>query len=303
MKRKLMLALITVSLVAALAFPASAYYLGFRGRGLLAPYALYNNSGVDTVVGIFAAPLAGYDIYWAFFSENGILLAADVLRMQDNVFDYSFTMAGTLGPMGIGEDTPGYLVFTWDDDGVLATGDKDPRIFGAAFLIDLSASDAAFIPVVALPRANYANTALDLLAPPSNFIINVSFGNSEDKNVGVRFLVDPDGGFDSSTALIIFTPGDAPTRFILDITTPSGALIQNVEIQSVARRLNIIDLGSIDGIPSDTGTAIVHNPDTLPAGSAGFAPTSLGAVFGISQSSIIGARQTILGISDPEDLF
>ncbi len=177
MKRKLMLALITFSLVAALALPASAYYLGFVGQGILVPYALYTNTGVDTVVGMFAAPKTGYDIYWAFFSQNGVLLASDVINMQSNVYDYAFTMAGELGPMGIGEGVPGYLVFTWDNNGTLATGETTHGIYGAAFQLDLSASDAAFIPVLPLDRGSYVNTDIDLLCPPSNFIANVSYGN------------------------------------------------------------------------------------------------------------------------------
>lgn len=305
-KKRILTVVVTFVLAVTLAAPASAMILGFAGRGVIVPFALYDDSGVDTVVGLFANPEAGFELYWSFFDANGNLLADGDITLQNNLYDYSFTLGGTLSPLGIGAGEPGYLIFTWDDNGILEIGEAEPGVFGAAFQVNLNSFDAAFIPAIGLSRDDYdITTDIDLLNLSSNYIEMIRFGNSLDVGTGVRFIKDPTGGTDQGTDLIILTPGDAPNVFLSTVTTTDATRIDNVQIPRTAQRLNIIDVASISGIPGslETGTIIVANPLSLPPSSPGSSDTTLGAVFGLSRSNIVGAQQTILGTTNPNIFF
>ena len=87
--------------------------------GFLVPYAMYDNeSGVNTVVGIFVNDLdLNYEIYWSYLNANGVLLAHGSIPTEADVYDYSFSLSSETS--GSGEGTNGWLMFTYDQNGLL----------------------------------------------------------------------------------------------------------------------------------------------------------------------------------------
>ncbi len=265
--------------------------------GVVIPYAIYDDTGRDTVVGITAS-YGLNKIYWAFIDANGNLLASDFIPTIDNVSVYSFSLSAALrgggGTSGVARGVPGYLVMISDDDGVLRMNENIPYMSANAFLVNLNDFDAVFLPVIPLDRTDLVNSDIDLLNFPANTLFSLSNGHSGANSVWIRFLTGPGG--DPRTSLIVFTPGDAPSTFQLEAFSTSGASLLGLQAPAVARRLNIINVGSIPGLAFNDGSILMPQPSNVPTTSPGYAPIKFGFVFALTRSSVVGAEQTIIGI-------
>ncbi len=276
------------ALLALLAAPAWAIVTETYGVGVVIPYAIYDGSGRDTVVGILVSPAPGRKIYWSFVDANGNLLAGDTINLSVNVLVYSFSLSaalrGTGGVPDAAKGVPGYLILIDDNDGILETGENVGFMAASAFLVDLSEFDAVFLPVIPLNRADLANSNIDLVTFSPNALLSLTNGHYSQAPF-VRFLTGPGGN--PRTLLIIFTPTDAPTSFEADAYSPSGTTLAGLHIPTTARRLNVIDVGSISELSFNEGYLLVFTPPSA----------RFGLVFALTRSSVVGAEQTIIGIA------
>ncbi len=286
MKRSVIGAVAAAILLALLAAPAWAIVTDKFAVGVVIPYALYDDSGRDTVVGIAASPAAGRKIYWSFIDANGNLLASDTISTAtNNVLVYSFSLSaalrGTGGAPDVAKGVPGYLVMIDDNDGTLTPAENSALMGANAFLVNLSDFDAVFLPVVPLNRTDLVNSNIDLLNFPPNALLTLTNGHYN-QSPFVRFLTGAGG--DPRTELIVFTPTDGPTNFAANAYSPNGTILAGLQIPTTARRLNVIDVGSISALTFDEGYLIVGS--SVP----------FGFVFALTKSSIVGAEQTIIGL-------
>ncbi len=189
--------------------------------------------------------------------------------------------------------SPGYLVIIDDNDGVLKTNETSGVLDANAFLVNLNDSDAVFLPVIPLERTDLANSDIDLLHFPPNALLSLVNGHNDLFSVYVRFLTGPGG--DPRTLLVTFTPGDGPSLFSAAAVSPTGLTLEGLQIPTAARRLNVIDVESIQGLAFNEGYIIPLSPMSVSPELPGYAPTRFGFVFGLTRASIVGAEQTIMG--------
>ncbi len=287
-KRSMVGTIVAVILILAVAAPASAIVTNKFAVGVVIPYAIYDDAGRDTVIGIAATPSTGRKIYWSFIDANGNLLASDTISTStNNVYVYSFSLSaalhGTGGAPDVGKGVPGYLVMIDDNDGTLGTGENSPIMAANAFLVNLSDFDAVYLPVVPLNRSDLVNSNIDLLNFPPNDLLTLTNGHYN-QSPFVRFLTGAGG--DPRTELIVFTPTDGPANFDAEAVSPSGTILVGIQIPTTARRLNVFD---VDSIP-----ALTFNEGYLILGST----VKFGLVFALTKSSIVGAEQTIIGLGN-----
>ncbi len=108
--RSMAFAGVAAILMVVVAAPAGAVPTYEFALGVVIPYAIYDDTGRDTVVGIFDSPQVGRKIYWAFIDANGNLLANDFITVLDKVYVYSFSLSAALkgagGTPGVGKGVP-----------------------------------------------------------------------------------------------------------------------------------------------------------------------------------------------------
>ena len=150
----------------------------------------------------------------------------------------------------------------------------------------MSSSDASFVPVIPLNRADYQDAAINLNAMTGSSIRSLLYGHdSSSSAIGARYLVDPDG--DPRTYLVIFTPKGAPGSFSADMHKTTGAFAPGLIIPAGRTYLNVIDVQSVAPAGFTEGSIWVDNAAANP----------IGLMFGMSYYSFVGAEQTTLGIA------
>jgi hypothetical protein len=266
---------------------ANALTTALRERGCVIPYATYNGAGVDTAVGItILDPTAGHGIYWSFYDANGVPLMSGSIPIATEKFDYSFSLANGLA--GAHSGVVGWLLITWDDDGVLSPAEPGKILSAAAFLINLTSKDAAFLPVVPLNVNDYNLAApITLLNPPVSPLIAMSYGQGTAFELFSRYLVSASG--DPGTTLVVFTPLDAPVQWPLVAATSSTGAIQVLSpLNSTNHKLNVFDAKNIVPAGFTEGSIVIENVPTSP----------IGIQFSLTFSSVVGAEQTIIAVED-----
>ncbi len=286
-KRALASGFAAAVLMMLLAAPSWAFVTESLQLGVVVPYALYDDTGRDTVVGIIVPDNPGGKIYWTFIDANGNRLASDSIPLMTTGIAYSFSLSAALrgrnGAPDVGKGVSGYLVMIRDNNGTLQTTEMAKSMAANAFLVNLNDSDAVFLPVIPLGRDDLVNADIDLLNFPPDALLHL-FSAEYSVSVWIRFLTGPGG--DPSTLLVVFSPTDAPSSFEAQAYSIDGTVLTGLKIPAPARRLNLIDVGSISGLAVNEGYLSL----TLPA------TTDFGAVFAFTRASAVGAAQTVIGI-------
>lgn len=248
-------------------------------KGCVIPYATYNGSGIDTVVGItIAMPVTNNAIYWSFYNANGVPLMSNLIPITTAHGEYSFSLAASAAGAHQGE--VGWLLITWDNDGVLNAGEAAANMVASAFLINLTNKDAAYLPVVPLAVADYDLAApINLLNPPNSPIVSMTHGQTLSASLISRFLVSASG--DPHTTLVIFTPLDAPLQFNADALSTTGAIQAGLTLTTTSHKLNVFDVEEIAPPGFTEGALAVDNPAVI------------GIQFSLIFWSVVGAEQTI----------
>ena len=248
--------------------------------GCLVPYAFYGASDNTLVTLMVYTANTGNSIYWSYFSADGVRLSNGSFPLQSLTWLYNFSLKDE--DSNNHPDTQGYLVFTIDNTGVLGTTENRQELSGAAFL--WSTGDAAFLPVVPLTRSDYANVNLDLNNLNAASITGLSYGFSSTSGTENKYWIEP--AFSAVTQLVIWTSQNPSGAFTGNISTISGGPLQNITINATHSRLNIVNVASdVAGIPLDYYDGGLY---IAPNGGDRF-------MFSIVESSVVAARQTILG--------
>ncbi len=203
MKNWIKLSLALFATIALMATTANAVTLGLYEDGVMVPIAQHNNSNVDTVVGITAN--ATGTVYWTMFSRNSEHLYDGQFNVTTNDL-YSFSLNQILGSNLIDEE--GYLVFTITPKPSHSTNDiasDNASIAANAFLVDTTANDAIFIPVLPLADADYA-AGVDLTAMDASTLTGATHGIPVDTTVDIRYWIDPT--YSAQTTMVIWTVGN-----------------------------------------------------------------------------------------------
>lgn len=283
MRNRTLVSILTL-VVAALMFSsaAMAFETGIFETGFVVPFATYDATGVNTVVGIELGfnPGGTSGIYWSYMSINGVQLGFGSITVTSGFFTFPFSLSTADNNAHPGVN--GWLIFTWDNNGTLEPGENPKIVGGNAFLLDLAANDAAFIPVIPLNRGDYQNTAIPLNNLPADVLTGMSHGvNPLNSQMMVRFTNDP--SILGETELYIFTPLNAPAVFVALGAGDSGVTSPNFNLPSTGTRLNNFNLGSVPELATiANGSINIANPASSP----------IGFVFGLSSSSVLGAQQT-----------
>ncbi|MDL1959663.1 MAG: hypothetical protein LWW99_09965 [Deltaproteobacteria bacterium] len=288
----------------------SAMDLGFYDEGVLVPRAIHNASNVDTVVGLTAT--APGIVYWTYFSRNSDHLYDHYFPVTANDL-YGFSLMGELGSNLI--DQEGYLVFTLDVD--CSTGlagcedakincagdDETPFLAANSFLVDTTANDAIFVPVLPLDKDDYA-VCTDLLAMDANSIEDAENGIPDDAQVDIRYWIDP--VYCAATQMVVWTVGNGrgpDTVNVFDDAEHRTSLTMCWRY----KELNLFD-------PTDTGVSANDNCVPGKYGTAaaftawpstyidGFMRTCMpadGIAYSYITSTYFGAAQTLLAAEGP----
>lgn len=209
-------ALATFALMLGVTGNVSAMDLGFYDEGVLVPRATHNGSNIDTVVGLTAT--APGTVYWTYFSRNSGHLYDDSFKVTENDL-YSFSLAAVLGCNLIDEE--GYLVFSFDinckpnqpNDGTCANAMMNEdgayptnNLAANSFLVDITANDVIFVPVLPLDRRDYERNA-ELMVMDADSIRNARNGIEEDMYVDIRYWIDP--AYCAGTQMVVWTVGNS----------------------------------------------------------------------------------------------
>jgi hypothetical protein len=278
------LVIVTFALLMSMGLAGKSHAGTVYEDGCLVPYAFYGDSDNTLVTLNVYTANTGNSIYWSYFSADGVLLSNGSLPIQSSTWAYNFSLKDKDGNNH--PNTQGYLVFTIDNTGVLETGEDRQELSGAAFL--WSTGDAAFLPVVPLTRSDYANVDLTLDNLNAASITDLSYGFSSTSATVNKYWIE--AAYSAVTQLVIWTSQNPSGAFTGTISTISGDPLQNITINATHTRLNVVNVASdVAGIPLgyyDGGLYIIPN------GGDRF-------MFSIVESSVVAARQTVLGNEYP----
>jgi hypothetical protein len=278
------LVIVTFALLISVGLAGKSHAVPLYQDGCLVPYAFYGTSDDTLVTLMVRTDNIGNSIYWSYFSADGVLLSNGSIPVQNDTFLYNFSLKDKDGNSH--PNTQGYLVFTIDDTGVLETSEGRIELSGAAFL--WSTGDAAFLPVVSLIRPDYANVDLDLMNLTGNHITGLSHGFPNGADISCKYWTE--AAYNAVTQLVIWTSQNPSGAFTGTISTISGNLVQNISITPTHNRVNIVNVASdVVGIPSGYYDGELR---IAPNGGDRF-------MFSIVESSVVAARQTVLGVLHP----
>jgi hypothetical protein len=246
--------------------------------GCLVPYAYYD-AATDTMVGLIVWDSAGA-VYWSFMSPEGAQLSHGVIAIGAYKLSFSLRTADTNAHSG----QMGYLIFTWDDDGVLETGEDRSNVAANAVL--LSTNDAAFLPVVPLDREDYANANLNLSNLNANSIIALSNGQPGDVTVSVNYWIDP--AFNAETSIVIWTTQTPPAGFAGEAYSVDDYIGDEVTFAREHNRLNVYDVGT-EAVGFESGA--VDGCVDISENQGGDR-----IIFSFIKSTAFSATQTMLGL-------
>ena len=272
------------------ASPSPAITQAIYEVGYLLPY-VYHGGSVDTAVGI---SVDGFDvsksIFWSFHDTNGDQIASGSIPLQAEVFDYSFSLNNEAA--GAGAEIEGWMVFTVDNNGILkpqeglAAGDRIMAV--NAFVVDLAAADALYIPAMPLRRMDYEDTNVNLVNMPAGSIVDMTYGHDPDAiGISSRYFIDQSG--DPRTLLVVFTPQIAPLTFFATMFNTQGDTPVSLELDALSDYLNVfaLDLEAPPAFNNQTdGSIFIENPGSAP----------IGIMFSLTLWSVVGAEQTTLAI-------
>ena len=272
--------LVTIFFAMVGAGSALAYTSSIYEKGCVVPYAFYDGAGMDTVVGVqIADPSLGGAIYWSFFDADGEAIASQTITVDAGVSQYGITLSGTLG--GVGQNQAGWVLVTWDDDGIFNPGEAAHNVTANSFLIDLVNNDAAVIPVVPLNDGDYQAVVINLLSPPDVPLISMVYGQLPPTLDYVsRFLIDPSG--DPETMLVVFSPTVAPADYTAQMISAAGTVQPGITLTTTHDNLNIFNLQDVAPAGFTDGAIEVR---IVP-------PDWIGIQFSMIYWSTVGALQT-----------
>ena len=269
-------------------FQTQGVTLGIYEDGCLVPFATYDNNVNTTLELNINTESPGNRIYWSFMSEQAVQISQGFITIQSNVYSYSFYLNEADGNRYPG--IQGFLIFTYDNDGILSTGEDRNILSGNAVLLNLATDDAAFIPVVPLARSDYAATSLDLTNLTGLSITGLSYGSvaMSLKADDCSFWIDP--AYAAFTHLVIWTSQDAPPTLNGSAFTVMGDEERLVSIPMVFFRLNVCDVAQdVGGLPAGYVDGIISIGQ---GGGDRFIFTLIG-------SEHFGALQTFIATEDP----
>jgi hypothetical protein len=262
--------LLAIALVLAMmsggAGQAQAYTKGVYETGCLVPYAIYSSSGDDTVVELNIEEFtSGAAIFWNFLSQDGVHIAHGSIPLQASTFSYSFSLAGSDANQH--PNTVGYLIFTYDNDGILNFGEEHARLSVSALLLSIPNDDAAFIPTVPLTRNDYGSGPggnVDLATLNGDSIQVAEYGFSGGSGYfDLSYWLDP--GLEGSTLLIVWTSHRPAGSFIGTISTVNGDPPVGITLTPTFSNLNVFNAATdVAGRPATyvDGLITLHISDS-----------------------------------------
>ncbi|UKL13777.1 hypothetical protein [Dissulfurimicrobium hydrothermale] len=278
---------LSLSLVAALMLAmwssqAGAITLGEYAPGQLVPFVVQGDN-IDTVVGLTCKNTSGCTVYWTFFDVNSNHVTDSQFKISANGF-YPFSWKKYSG-VGLA-NTRGYLVFS---SGSLATTSTTSDIAANAFLVDTTAKDAVFVPVLPLAGTDYA-AGTDLTKMTSTSIISAVAATAPGKTLDVRYWIDP--AYSATTTVEFWSVCDITGNQTVDIFDDQENR-QSVNIPFANAELNTIDPSTIVGRPASFVDGFIRFVVPAPATCA-TGETNDMLVFSYVDSHLIGATQTML---------
>ncbi len=260
-----------------LAVQAQAVTLGIYEKGALVPSVYHNGSTVDTVVGILCEmnctdhdATASGTVYWTFFAANSTHITDGTFTCTDDDL-YGFSWKANAG-RGL-DNKNGYLVFVADP------ANESLTISANAFLVDTTAKDAIFVPVVPL-NINDFQAGFDPRAMTASTLQTLRYGIRGGTTVDMRYWID--ATYNAATTVVVW------------LTEPVGAqtvLVYNDEEESKSVNINMPDElnkiipCNIPGMPLDYVDGFIQW--TFPSSVDGFA-------YSYISSTLFGAQQTLL---------
>jgi hypothetical protein len=304
---------LSLSLVAALMLAmwssqAGAITLGNYDTGALVPVVIHNGANVNTLIGITLASdgttytsTAPAQVCWAFYNVNSIHITDGCFPMTSNDM-YAFSWMDQAG-VGLA-NTEGYIAFA-----TTATGAK---ISANAFLVDSTAHDAIYVPVLPLDSGDMTGIGTTAFE-----VVSAVNGSTPGNKVDVRYWIDP--AYQATTAVKLWSVCDV-SYGQWNITTSPGAtyplIIYNTDeakkslnIYLKNAELNTIDPSTLQGRPTNFVDGFIRfaipapTGDVNPDGSAGTCGTNNMVIFSYVDSSLIGAAQTMLAGEGPAALL
>ena len=270
---------LTIALAIAGAFAAtgaSAMNLGQYDQGCLVPSAYYD-AGSNTVVGLTSK--AATTVYWTFFDVNSKHITDGQFAMTANdEASFSWAASGGAGTSGM----HGYLVFTSGTAAAATTGTSDI----ACNAFQVTANDAAFIPVPNLATADYAGgTNLTTMTPTS--ILTLAGGvPAASTGSHLRYWIDGAAG-GRDTAIAVWTANPAKGTYTVNIYDDAQNR-KSVNFVLPNDELNLIDPETIVGRPATYLDGFI---DWSGAGYAGLVGGLL--TYSVVADPAFGATQTL----------
>ena len=259
---------------------ANAITVSQLGTGLLVPSVIHNGAGVDTLVGITNGYSSPVIVYWTFFDVNG----NPVTNSNFTIPSYGFYPFDWKDKAASFANQEGYLVFTvGDGSGNIIFGNF---LLADAFLVDTTAKDAAWVPVLTLNGPSDYKPGINLNSMGPDSIKKTSYSTHVDH--WIHFWIDP--AFGATTTIKFWTVCNTTTA-LSEFFGTDGSITESV-FSLPNTRLNTIDPATLAPPGSLDGHFIIGIHDSSCPGGGG--PNSA-IVFAYIESAAIGARQTVLG--------
>lgn len=294
--KKLSIALAVAGLFGATGSQAAV--VGDYSAGCLIPSAYYDNTGLNTAVGITSR--VATTLYWAFFNVDSGHITDGQFAMTAN--DYKAFVLSENGGAGTSAIN-GYLVFSSGAAGTLSGTSDD--IACNAFAV--STSDAAFIP--SIPMSSYdfvAGVDLTNMGPASVKALMYGSGNIFSNVAGVatptnatgvhaRYFVDGLATTPNTTTNIVIWTHDAPAASATLNAYDDIQTRKSVTVSLPNDELNIVNVETgVTGMPSSFVDGFI---DITLAGLGGATSASALAVYSVVSLPAFGTTQTLMGAS------
>ncbi len=243
-KNRHMISFFALVLLCLCSQPAQALLApGSMADGFLVPLATFGNSpAADTVVGITCLAETG-TIYWTFFSANGIPLVNGTIDTAGKRF-HQLSLAA-VAPLW--SDMSGYLIFVYDDDGILQSTEARSVLAGNAILLKTGSEDACFIPCIPLVRSDFASVDLD----PDNMnaadLQRLTYGAGVQATSYARYWVDPI--FAAKTEIVVWTASSSVGSGKAEMDNGGTGRV-DVSLNLTNSRLNRLDAATLWNRPS-----------------------------------------------------
>lgn len=218
-------------------------------EGVLVPYAIFDNTGVDTLIRL-RTRTAGR-VYWAFFDTNGNRLVNDSITMQtDDTYGFIWSEeADNAGTIDLANEE-GFLIFGFDSDGngQIDSFDDDTLSANALIRDTTFGNQLLYLPVLALegdslvsdPQSWNTNPTPQLNPTLSQFKVAQSFSLVEWQYSEES---DPNG---LQSKLIIWSSLDLGGNQPMILISEEGST-KNIQVLLRNNNLNILEPSELDG--------------------------------------------------------